>query len=122
MNLRPVHVVLVALLSSAVAAEGGGKADDVNVPADGQGAPFSRAGFGEAWEAVDCKTFGVPDSVAAQSDCGYVSVPELHAQPRDAPSSWLSYAPAAPARRPLLIHCSSNRAALGTPASAYSSI
>jgi pimeloyl-ACP methyl ester carboxylesterase len=39
------------------------------------------ANFGSAWQTVDCKTFDVPDAIAAQSDCGYVTVPEQHAQP-----------------------------------------
>lgn len=37
--------------------------------------------FGAAWQTVDCKTFDVPAAVAVQSDCGYVTVPEQHAQP-----------------------------------------
>ncbi|WP_168163446.1 alpha/beta fold hydrolase [Calothrix sp. 336/3] len=41
-----------------------------------------RAKFGAAWETVDCKTFDMPDSVAAKSDCGYVTVPEQHGQPQ----------------------------------------
>lgn len=41
-----------------------------------------HAQFGAAWETVDCKTFDAPDSVAAQSDCGYVTVPEQHGQPQ----------------------------------------
>jgi hypothetical protein len=39
-----------------------------------------HAKFGTAWKAVDCKTFDVPAAIAAQSDCGYVTVPEQHAQ------------------------------------------
>lgn len=35
--------------------------------------------FGEAWESVSCDTFGVAPAVAAQSDCGYVTVPENRA-------------------------------------------
>lgn len=42
----------------------------------------NRASFGVAWKTVDCKTFDVPASVAAQSDCGYVTVPEQHRQPQ----------------------------------------
>jgi pimeloyl-ACP methyl ester carboxylesterase len=37
--------------------------------------------FGAAWQAVDCKTFDVPETVATKSDCGYVTVPEQHARP-----------------------------------------
>lgn len=48
-----------------------------------QGATPNRASFGTAWKTVDCKTFNVPASVAAQSDCGYVTVPEQHAQPQE---------------------------------------
>ncbi len=40
------------------------------------------AKFGPAWTRVDCTTFDVPAAIAAQSDCGYVTVPELHAQPQ----------------------------------------
>ena len=49
-------------------------------PAESQ--PTSdRATFGAAWQTVGCKTFAVPASIAAQSDCGYVTVPEQHGQP-----------------------------------------
>lgn len=41
----------------------------------------SRAEFGAAWRAVNCKTFDVPDAVAADADCGYVITPEQHAKP-----------------------------------------
>lgn len=46
------------------------------------GATPNRASFGAAWQTVDCKTFDVPAAVAAQSDCGYVTVPEQHDQPQ----------------------------------------
>lgn len=39
-----------------------------------------RAAFGAAWQTVDCKTFDVPDSVAALADCGYVTAPEERAK------------------------------------------
>ena len=42
----------------------------------------NRARLGAAWETVDCTTFDVPAPVAAQSDCGYVTVPEQHGQPQ----------------------------------------
>ncbi len=45
-------------------------------------ATFARAKFGASWQTVDCKTFDVPVAVAAQSDCGYVTVPEQHALPK----------------------------------------
>jgi hypothetical protein len=45
-------------------------------------AATDRARFGAAWTRVDCTTFDVPAAIAAQSDCGYVTVPEQHAQPR----------------------------------------
>jgi pimeloyl-ACP methyl ester carboxylesterase len=45
-------------------------------------ATSARARFGAAWQTVDCKTFDVPDAVAAKSDCGYVTVPEQHALPK----------------------------------------
>lgn len=41
-----------------------------------------RASFGAAWKTVNCHTFDVPDAIAAQSDCGYVTVPEQHAFPK----------------------------------------
>ena len=44
-------------------------------------AKSKSAHFGDAWQTVDCKTFDVPESVATQSDCGYVTMPEQHAQP-----------------------------------------
>lgn len=43
-------------------------------------APPARADFGAAWQTVDCKTFDVPDTVAAMADCGYVTAPEEHAK------------------------------------------
>jgi pimeloyl-ACP methyl ester carboxylesterase len=46
------------------------------------GATPNRAQFGAAWQTVGCKTFDVPASVAAQSDCGYITVPEQHGQPQ----------------------------------------
>lgn len=47
------------------------------------GKPISdRATFGAAWQTVDCTTFAVPASIAARSDCGYVTVPEQHGQPQ----------------------------------------
>jgi len=45
-------------------------------------ASVARAKFSAAWQTVDCKTFDVPAAVAAQSDCGYVTVPEEHALPK----------------------------------------
>ncbi len=47
-----------------------------------QAATAARAKFGSAWQSVDCKTFDVPDAVAAKSDCGYVTAPEQHALPK----------------------------------------
>lgn len=48
----------------------------------GHAATPARAGFGAAWQSVDCKTFDVPAAVAARSDCGFVTAPEQHALPR----------------------------------------
>lgn len=45
-------------------------------------ATAARSRFGSAWKSVDCKTFDVPAAFAARSDCGYVTVPEEHAQPQ----------------------------------------
>ena len=42
----------------------------------------SQADFGASWQAVNCKTFDVPDAIAVESDCGYVTVPEQHAYPQ----------------------------------------
>ena len=39
------------------------------------------ANVGEAWASVSCDTFNLPSEVAAQADCGYVTVPEFHSQP-----------------------------------------
>ncbi len=72
MNRRLTHFCSLTLLTVAVVAT---SSSAVN------GATPTRSKFGPAWETVDCKTFDLPDSVAAQSDCGYVTVPELHAQP-----------------------------------------
>lgn len=47
-----------------------------------QAATVARAKLGAAWQTVDCKTFDVPAAVAAQSDCGYLTVPEQHAVPK----------------------------------------
>jgi pimeloyl-ACP methyl ester carboxylesterase len=58
-------MAVVAASSSALAAE-----------------PAPRAPFGAAWAAVPCSTFDLPASVAAQSDCGYVTVPEQHGKPQ----------------------------------------
>ncbi len=41
-----------------------------------------RAKPGPAWQSVDCKTFDIPASISALSDCGYVTVPEQHAKPQ----------------------------------------
>lgn len=41
----------------------------------------NSADFGAPWRAVSCKTFDVPDEIAAIADCGYVTTPEQHAQP-----------------------------------------
>lgn len=74
MNLRLTHFCQFTLLTVAVAATSSCSANLAVTP--------DRAKFGAAWETVDCKTFDVPDSVAAQSDCGYVTVPEQHSQPQ----------------------------------------
>ena len=42
----------------------------------------AHAKLGKAWKAVDCKSFEVPASVLARSDCGYVTAPEQHALPK----------------------------------------
>jgi pimeloyl-ACP methyl ester carboxylesterase len=42
----------------------------------------SSAEFGAAWQPVSCKTFDVPDAIAVDADCGYVTTPEQHAQPK----------------------------------------
>ena len=39
--------------------------------------------FGASWETTDCSAFGVPSEVAAQADCGYVTVPENRAAGND---------------------------------------
>ncbi|MBK9443870.1 MAG: alpha/beta fold hydrolase [Comamonadaceae bacterium] len=42
----------------------------------------SQADFGRSWQAVSCKTFDVADTIAAESDCGYVTVPAQRAYPQ----------------------------------------
>jgi pimeloyl-ACP methyl ester carboxylesterase len=68
MNLRLTHFFPLTLLTFAVVTSG----SVVN------GSTPDRAKFGAAWQTVDCKTFDVPATIAAQSDCGYVTVPEQH--------------------------------------------
>jgi pimeloyl-ACP methyl ester carboxylesterase len=72
MHLRLTHVFPLALLTVAVVASS--SAASATTP--------NRAKFGAAWQTVDCNTFNVPASVASQSDCGYVTVPEQHGQPQ----------------------------------------
>lgn len=73
MNLRLPHFCSFTLLTVALVIA---SSSAVN------GATPNRAKFGAAWKTVDCKTFDVPAAIAAQSDCGYVTVPEQHAQPQ----------------------------------------
>ena len=47
------------------------------------------AGFSDAWEPVACEEFALPKDVVESSDCGYVTVPELHANP-DGPTIQLA--------------------------------
>jgi len=61
-----------ALLASGIIAAGGS--------APGHAAQGLNR-FGPASTSVDCKTFDAPAAIAAQSDCGYVTVPEQHAKP-----------------------------------------
>lgn len=42
----------------------------------------SATEFGAAWRPVSCKTFDVPDAIAVDADCVYVTTPEQHAQPQ----------------------------------------
>jgi pimeloyl-ACP methyl ester carboxylesterase len=49
-------------------------------PSTADRAGVGQPAFGPAWQRVDCKNFDVPDAIAARSDCGYVTVPEQHAQ------------------------------------------
>jgi pimeloyl-ACP methyl ester carboxylesterase len=73
MNRRLTHFCSFTLLTIAVIIASS-SAVNCAIP--------NRAKFGPAWKTVDCKTFEVPVAVAAQSDCGYVTVPEQHAQPQ----------------------------------------
>jgi pimeloyl-ACP methyl ester carboxylesterase len=66
------HFLRFAFLALAAVAAGGS--------APGHAAPASTR-FGPAWQSVDCTTFDAPAAIAAQSDCGYVTVPEQHAKP-----------------------------------------
>jgi len=65
--LSPLTILTIAVVASSSAASG---------------AAPNRAKYGAAWQAVACTTFDVPATVASQSDCGYVTVPERHGQPR----------------------------------------
>ncbi|MCG9892988.1 MAG: alpha/beta hydrolase [Thermosynechococcaceae cyanobacterium MS004] len=73
MNRRLTHFCSFTLLTVSVVAA---SSNVVN------GATPNRDKFGAAWKTVECKTFDVPTAVAVQSDCGYVTVPEQHAQPQ----------------------------------------
>ena len=73
MNRQLTHFCSFTLLTVAVVATSSSAV---------HGATPTRAKFGPAWQTVDCKTFDVPAAIAAQSDCGYVTVPEQHAQPQ----------------------------------------
>lgn len=73
MNRRLTHFCSFTLLTVAVVAT---SSSAVN------GETPARAKFGPAWKTVDCKTFDLPAAIAAQADCGYVTVPEQHAQPQ----------------------------------------
>lgn len=73
MTMRLIHLSQIAVLTlTAITIS----------PTEVKGASPPHAQFGAAWETVDCKTFDVPASVATQSDCGYVTVPEQHGQPQ----------------------------------------
>ena len=74
MNLRPAHSCSLTLLTIATVVACSSGAANAATP--------NRADFGSAWKSVGCKTFDLPDAVAARSDCGYVTVPEEHALPR----------------------------------------
>ncbi len=71
MNRRKTLLSSSTLLTIVVAA---------NVSCSVNGMMPNRENFGTAWQTVSCKTFDVPNSIAAQSDCGYVTVPEQHEQ------------------------------------------
>ncbi|UBF26230.1 alpha/beta hydrolase [Kovacikia minuta CCNUW1] len=73
MNRRLPHFCSFTLLTVAVVATSSSAV---------HGATPDRASFGTAWQTVDCKTFDLPAAIAAQTDCGYVTVPEQHAQPQ----------------------------------------
>lgn len=82
----PLPARTVRLAQSALARVGPFTLLAVACVAAGSGgvshAAADRARFGPAWTRVDCTTFAVPAAIAAQSDCGYVTVPEQHAQPQ----------------------------------------
>jgi len=55
-----------------------------SLPASGPASVAERediAPFAGPWETATCDTFNLPDVIAEISDCGYVTVPELHSQP-----------------------------------------
>lgn len=71
---KPVSALVSGIMPLGLAV-GMGLADG---PAAHAATP-SRAAFGAAWQTVDCKTFDMPEAVAARSDCGYVTAPEQRA-------------------------------------------
>lgn len=72
MSLRLNHICQLTLFTAAITLTSACSVNPVT---------SKPASFGSAWQTVDCKTFDVPDAIAAKSDCGYVTVPEQHAQP-----------------------------------------
>lgn len=72
MSLRLNHICQLTLFTAAITLTTACSVNPVT---------SKPASFGSAWQSVDCKTFDVPDAIAAKSDCGYVTVPEQHAQP-----------------------------------------
>ena len=71
MNRKITRLTSLVLLVFAVAATSSCSVNQVSP---------NRTNFGTAWQTVTCNTFDVPDSVAAHSDCGYITVPEQHEQ------------------------------------------
>jgi amidase len=101
-NGMPVGVTLIGkpgseakLLSYAYAFEQATKlrVNPSLTQAPAEAAPTTTAvttgAFGGAWESVSCDTFKLPKDVAESSDCGYVTVPEEHANP-DGPTIQLA--------------------------------
>ena len=70
------HSLLVTLLAGLLVLAA---CKPVSLPAEVAVPAPEAATYGEAWEAAACATFDISDELAAQADCGYVTVQENRA-------------------------------------------